>query len=97
MSCIITYATRKSLAKYYIRALNIRDEESDSEPYQRGFKDGAGGIKLYYAIIGKMPNSQWILHNCMKKLDTRDKILATLTQEELDAFQSPPLHDASFS
>ena len=97
MSCIVSYVTRKSMAKYYIKALNLRDEESDTEPYQRGFKDGAVGTKLYYTILEEMPNSQWILNNCMKKLDTREKILATLTQEELNAVQKTPLYDPSFS
>jgi len=79
---LITFLTRRSMARYYIEALQIRDESSDSEPYQRGFKDGAMGIKMYYTILEKMPDSQWVLTNCMKRLDTREKILETLTEEE---------------
>jgi hypothetical protein len=71
------------MARYYIEALKIRDEASDSDPYQRGFKDGAMGIKLYYAILDEMPNSQWILTNCMKRLDTREKLLETLDEDQL--------------
>ena len=73
------------MAKYYIKALQLRDEESHTEPYQRGFKDGAMGIKMYHNILQKMPDSNWILTNCMKRLDTRDKILETLTEEERNA------------
>ena len=73
------------MAKYYIQALQIRDEESDTDPYQRGFKDGAMGIKMYYTILEKMPNSEWIVTNCMKKLDTRAKLLETLTEVEKNA------------
>jgi len=83
--CVISYFTRRSLARYYIEVLKIRDEASDTDPYQRGFKDGATGIKMYYAILEKMPDSQWVLSNCMKKLDTREKIIATLTEEEQSA------------
>ena len=78
----VSFVTRKWMAKYYIEALKLRDEASDSDPYQRGFKDGATGTKMYYTILDKMPDSQWVLTNCMKKLDTRDKLLATLTEEE---------------
>ena len=81
----LSFFTRKWMAKYYIQVLQIRDEESDTEPYQRGFKDGAMGIKMYYAILEKMPNSEWIVNNCMKKLDTRTKLLETLTEEEKNA------------
>jgi len=91
----ISFFTRKWLAKYYIRALQIRDEESATDPYQRGFKDGAMGIKMYYTIVNKMPNSQWILTNCMNKLDTREKILATLSEEELNALQKYSVHEPS--
>ena len=78
------------MAKYYIQALQIRDEESDTDPYQRGFKDGAMGIKMYYTILEKMPNSEWIVTNCMKKLDTRAKLLETLTEVEKNA-----IHESS--
>tara|TARA_R100000306_G_C4336980_1_gene123248 strand:+ start:280 stop:612 length:333 start_codon:yes stop_codon:yes gene_type:complete len=81
----ISFFTRRSMAKYYIQALQIRDEESDTDPYQRGFKDGAMGIKMYYTILEKMPDSHWVLTNCMKKLDTREKILETLTEAEKNA------------
>ena len=87
---LITFLTRRSMARYYIEALQIRDEASDSEPYQRGFKDGAMGIKMYYTILEKMPDSQWVLTNCMKRLDTREKILATLTEEEKNAIHESP-------
>lgn len=93
----ISFFTRRWMAKYYIQALHIRDEESDTDPYQRGFKDGATGIKMYHAILDKMPDSKWILTNCMKKLDTRDKILATLNEEELHALQNPTVHEPSLS
>ena len=64
--CFISYITRRSLAKYYIEFLKIRDEASDTDPYQRGFKDGAMGIKMYYTLLEKMPDCHWILTNCMK-------------------------------
>ena len=83
--CIISYITRRSLAKYYIEILQIRDEASDTEPYQRGFKDGVMGTKMYHTLLEKMPDSQWVLANCMKKLDTREKILETLTEGERNA------------
>jgi len=83
--CLISYFTRRSLAKYYIEVLNIRDEASNTDLYQRGFKDGAMAIKMYHTILNKMPESQWILKNCMNKLDTREKILKTLTEEEKNA------------
>ena len=86
----ISFLTRRSMAKYYIQALQIRDEESDTDPYQRGFKDGAMGIKMYYTILEKMPNSEWIVTNCMKKLDTRAKLLETLTEVEKNA-----IHESS--
>ena len=87
---LITYLTRRSMARYYIEALHIRDEASDSDPYQRGFKDGAMGIKMYYTILEKMPDSQWVLTNCMKRLDTREKILDTLTEDEKNAIYESP-------
>jgi len=80
---LITFLTRRIMAKYYIEALKIRDEASNSSPYQRGFKDGAMGIKMYYTILDEMPNSQWVLTNCMKRLDTREKLLATLNEDQL--------------
>ena len=83
--CIISYITRRSLAKYYIEILQIRDEASATEPYQRGFKDGVMGTKMYHTLLEKMPDSQWVLANCMKKLDTREKILETLTEGERNA------------
>ena len=88
--CFISYITRRSMARYYIQALKLRDEASNSEPYQRGFKDGAMGTKMYYTILEKMPDSQWVLTNCMKKLDTREKILETLTEEEKNAIYESP-------
>jgi hypothetical protein len=81
---LITFLTRRTMARYYIEALKIRDEASDSDPYQRGFKDGVMGIKMYYTILEKMPDSHWVLTNCMKRLDTREKLLETLSQEELE-------------
>jgi len=84
----VSFVTRKWMAKYYIEALKIRDEESDSDPYQRGFKDGATAIKMYYAILANMPDSQWVLTNCMKKLDTREKILETLNPDQLNSLNS---------
>ena len=84
-SVLICYFTRRSMATYYIEALQIRDDQSDTDLYQRGFKDGVMGIKMYHSILEKMPDSQWVLANCMKKLDTREKILDTLTEEEQNA------------
>ena len=81
---IVNFITRRTMAKYYIEALKIRDEEGHTEPYQRGFKDGALGVKMYYTILEKLPSSHWIDANCEKILDTRDKVLATLTEEERD-------------
>ena len=80
---LITFLTRRTMAKYYIEALKIRDEASDSDPYQRGFKDGVMGIKMYYTILEKMPDSHWVLTNCMKRLDTREKLLETLDEDQL--------------
>ena len=80
---LITFLTRRSMARYYIEVLKVRDEASDSEPYQRGFKDGAMGIKMYFTIVGKMPDSYWVLTNCMKRLDTREKLLETLDEDQL--------------
>jgi hypothetical protein len=87
---VISFLTRKCMAKYYIEVLKLRDEASDTDPYQRGFKDGATGIKMYYAILARMPDSQWILTNCMNKLDTREKLLNTLTEEEKNALYESP-------
>jgi len=81
----LSFFTRKWMATYYIQALQIRDDESDSTPYQRGFKDGAMAIKMYHTILNHMPETQWITTNCMNKLDTREKLLATLTEEERNA------------
>ena len=89
----ITYATRRRMAQYYIEILKLRDEASDTEPYQRGFKDGAMGTKMYYTILEKMPSSHWVLTNCMKRLDTREKLLETLSQEELDALPQTPVYE----
>jgi len=86
----ITFFTRKWMAKYYIQALELRDEASNTEPYQRGFKDGAMGIKMYHTILEKMPDSQWVLNNCTKKLDTREKLLETLTEEERRGVHEAP-------
>jgi len=80
---LITFLTRRTMARYYIEVLKIRDEASDSDPYQRGFKDGAMGIKMYYTILEKMPDSHWVLTNCMKRLDTREKLLETLDEDQL--------------
>ena len=80
---LITFLTRRTMARYYIEVLKIRDEASDSNPYQRGFKDGDMGIKMYYTILEKMPDSQWVLTNCMKRLDTREKLLETLDEDQL--------------
>ena len=80
---LITFLTRRTMARYYIEALKIRDEASDSDPYQRGFKDGVMGIKMYYTILEKMPDSHWVLTNCMKRLDTREKLLETLDEDQL--------------
>ena len=91
---LITFLTRRRMAQYYIEVLKLRDEASDTDPYQRGFKDGAMGIKMYYTILEKMPNSHWVLTNCMKRLDTREKLLETLTQEELDALSQTPVHES---
>ena len=87
---LITFLTRRRMAQYYIEVLKIRDEASDTDPYRRGFKDGAMGIKMYYTILEKMPDSHWILTNCMKRLDTREKILETLTEEEKNAIYESP-------
>ena len=80
---LITFLTRRTMARYYIEALKMRDEASDSDPYQRGFKDGVMGIKMYYTILEKMPDSHWVLTNCMKRLDTREKLLETLDEDQL--------------
>ena len=80
---LITFLTRRTMARYYIEVLKIRDEASDSDPYQRGFKDGVMGIKMYYTILEKMPDSHWVLTNCMKRLDTREKLLETLDEDQL--------------
>jgi len=80
---LITFLTRRSMARYYIEVLKVRDEASDSSPYQRGFKDGAMGVKMYYTMVGKMPDSRWVLTNCMKRLDTREKIIETLDEDQL--------------
>jgi hypothetical protein len=85
---VMSFLTRKCMAKYYIEALKLRDDESDSDPYQRGFKDGATAIKMYFAILANMPDSQWVLTNCMKKLDTREKILETLDTDQLNSLNS---------
>jgi len=80
------------MARYYIEVLKIRDEASDTDPYQRGFKDGAMGIKMYYSILEKMPDSHWVLTNCMKRIDTREKLIDTLTEGEKNA-----IHESSSS
>ena len=80
---LITFLTRRTMARYYIEVLKIRDEASASDPYQRGFKDGVMGIKMYYTILEKMPDSHWVLTNCMKRLDTREKLLETLDEDQL--------------
>jgi hypothetical protein len=54
------------------------------DSYKTGFKEGANCIKLYYTIVGTFPSTEWIVKNCHKKLDTREKILATLSEEELN-------------
>ena len=84
---VVSFITRRRMAKYYIEALKIRDEEGHTEPYQRGFKDGALGVKMYYTILDRMPSSHWIDSNCTTKMDSREKILATLTEEERDNLQ----------
>ena len=78
----VNFLTRRMMAKYYIQSMNLRDEASSSSPYQRGFKDGALGVKMYYTILEKMPSSHWIDTNSTKKLNTREKLLETLTEEE---------------
>jgi hypothetical protein len=85
------------MAQYYIEVLKLRDEASDTDPYQRGFKDGAMGIKMYYTILEKMPDSYWVLTNCMKRLDTREKLLETLSQEELDALPHTSVYEPNQS
>jgi hypothetical protein len=90
---LITFLTRRWTAQYYIEALKLRDEASDTDPYQRGFKDGVMGIKMYYTILEKMPDSHWVLTNCMKRLDTRAKLLETLSQEELDALPQTTVYE----
>jgi len=90
--CTVSYLTRRSMARYYIEVLKIRDEASDTDPYQRGFKDGAMGIKMYYSILEKMPDSHWVLTNCMKRIDTREKLIDTLTEGEKNA-----IHESSSS
>lgn len=86
----LSFFTRKWMATYYIQALKLRDEASDTDPYQRGFKDGVMGTKMYHSILEKMPDSQWVLTNCMKKLDTREKLLDTLTEEEKNDLHEAP-------
>ena len=42
---------------------------------------------MYYTILERMPSSHWIDSNCTTKMDSREKILATLTEEERDNLQ----------
>ena len=63
----------------------IVDNAPSPDTYKKGFKSGANSIKLYYTIVGTFPSSEWINNNSHKKsLDTREKILATLSEEELN-------------
>lgn len=78
--------------KRYDEYQELVDNAPSQDTYKNGFKIGANSIKLYYAIVGTFPSSEWINENSHKKLGTRENILATLSEEELNELYESPIN-----
>ena len=55
---------------------------SDFDDYQKGFGAGVTNLKMYYYSTGKIPPIEWLQANMSTVLNTREKLEATLSEEE---------------
>ena len=53
-------------------------EKGSLEGCDCGYKDGSTNAKMYYAVSGKIPDSDWLASHKGKRLDTREKILSKM-------------------
>ena len=56
-------------------------KEFVEQGYERGYRDGAANVKMYYSVKSKLPSTQWLKQNHGKTLNTRAKILSSLNSE----------------
>ena len=52
------------------------------EDYIRGFGTGVTNLKMYYYSTGKIPTLEWLDANMSTILNTREKLEATLNEED---------------
>ena len=55
---------------------------SDFDDYEKGFGTGVTNLKMYYYSTGQIPSIEWLQNNMQTVLNTREKLEATLREEE---------------
>ena len=55
---------------------------TNMDDYTRGFGTGTTNLKMYYYTTGQMPSLDWLTTNMEDILNTREKLEATLNEEE---------------
>ena len=55
---------------------------SNLNEYVRGFGTGVTNLKMYYYSTGKIPPIEWLNDNMDAVLNTREKLEATLNEED---------------
>ena len=56
-------------------------KEFVEQGYEKGYRDGAANVKMYYSIKSTLPSMEWLKNNEGNLLDTRAKFLASFEDE----------------
>ena len=54
----------------------------DVDAYTQGYGTGITNLKMYYYSTGEIPSVDWLQTNMKKILNTREKLEATLNEED---------------
>jgi hypothetical protein len=80
---IVTFTVGSFFANILLRWLYGKKlyfyEEFLERGYRQGYRDGAVNVKMYYSITTELPSLQWIKENQGKLLDTREKLVASIS------------------
>ena len=82
---IITFTVGSFFANLLLRWLygkkHYFHKEFIEQGYERGYRDGATNVKMYYSFTTELPSIQWLKENKGKLFNTREKLVASITSK----------------
>ena len=85
MTWILLFTAGSLIANYIIRIIFQKKAYFHKEfikmGYEKGYRDGATNVKMYYSFTTELPSIQWLKENKGKLLNTREKLVASITSK----------------